>query len=127
MDFETQQHGIIILALQAKLAMTTLVIHEHKSDHPKVPFLTIYPALAEFPLCLSGNQEGLAGRDKVSSRKDKGWASHLGFLHHGLVSGLSLEQNITNRISYAVTECLAHRHCGVVGDANMCKWAQETD
>lgn len=87
MDFEIQQYGIIF-ALQAKLEMTALVIHEQESDHLQVPILTIYPSLVEFlpPLSQSGNQEGLAGRDKVSSRKDKVWASCFDFLHHGLMS-----------------------------------------
>lgn len=79
-------------------------IHEQKSDHPKVPFLTFpYLSLGP-PLSRWGNQEDLAGRDKVSSRKD------FGFFHHGLSVP---EQNSTHRSNFAVIACV---DMDIVGD-----------
>lgn len=75
---------------------------------PKCP-LSPLPALLGIPFCQWGNQEGLAGRDKVSSRRVRGWASRFGFLRHHLVSGLSLNKTASTD---ADIECLAHGHCG---------------
>lgn len=75
---------------------------------PKCP-LTFTSSPWVPPLSQWGNQEGLAGRDKVSSRRVRGWASRFGFLHHRLVSGLSLNKTAPTD---AVTECLAHGHRG---------------